>query len=69
VEVVDDGLVVTGPSPLRGTVVQSHWDHRIAMALAVAGLVAEGTTVIEGWESVATSYPGFERDLERLCGS
>jgi 3-phosphoshikimate 1-carboxyvinyltransferase len=39
------------------------------MALAVAGLAAEGTTVIAGWEAVATSYPGFERDLEQLCGS
>ena len=65
----DEGLIVSGGARLRGAAVRSHWDHRIAMAMAVAGMAAEGTTVIDGWEAVATSYPGFERDLERLCGS
>ena len=65
----DEGLIVRGGTSLRGAAVHSHWDHRIAMALAVAGLAAEGTTTIDGWEAVATSYPGFERDLETLCGS
>ena len=64
-----EGLHVRGDTSLRGGKVHSHWDHRIAMALAVAGLAAEGTTEIEGWGAVATSYPGFEADLERLCGS
>ncbi len=64
-----EGLHVQGEASLRGGKVHSHWDHRIAMALAVAGLAAEGTTEIEGWGAVATSYPGFERDLEQLCGS
>jgi 3-phosphoshikimate 1-carboxyvinyltransferase len=65
----DDGLYIQGGTVLRGGKVHSHGDHRIAMAMAVAGLAAEGTTQIEGWEAVATSYPGFERDLEQLCGS
>jgi len=65
----DDGLYVRGGAVLRGGKVHSHWDHRIAMAMAVAGLAAEGTTEIDGWEAVATSYPGFEQDLEQLCGS
>jgi len=66
----DDGrLVVQGGTRLRGGTAHSHLDHRIAMALAVAGMAAEGTTVIDGWEAVATSYPGFERDMELLCGS
>ena len=65
----DEGLIVTGGARLRGGKVHSHWDHRIAMALAIAGLVADGPTEIEGWGAVATSYPGFEDDLERLCGS
>jgi 3-phosphoshikimate 1-carboxyvinyltransferase len=60
-----DGLVVSGPARLRATTVDAHGDHRVAMALAVAGLAAEGTTTIEGWESVAISYPGFEEDLRR----
>jgi 3-phosphoshikimate 1-carboxyvinyltransferase len=65
----EEGLSFTGGSTLRDAAVRSHGDHRIAMALAVAGLAADGTTVIDGWEAVATSYPGFEHDLERLCGS
>ncbi len=69
VEPMADGLVVQGPAPLHGAAVDSFGDHRIAMALAVAGLAAEGTTTIDGWDAVATSYPGFETDLEQLCGS
>ena len=69
VEPSDDGLVVQGPGDLHGGRADSFGDHRIAMALAVAGLAAEGTTTIDGWEAVATSYPRFERDLEQLCGS
>jgi 3-phosphoshikimate 1-carboxyvinyltransferase len=65
----DEGLHMQGGQALRGGNVHSHWDHRIAMAMAIAGLAAEGTTVIDGWEAVATSYPGFEHDLEVLCGS
>ena len=64
-----EGLHVRGGATLRGGKVHSHWDHRIAMALVIAGLAAEGTTEIEGWGAVATSYPGFQHDLERLCAS
>ncbi|MDP9403962.1 MAG: 3-phosphoshikimate 1-carboxyvinyltransferase [Actinomycetota bacterium] len=66
VEARGDGMVVTGGAPLQGGLVRAHGDHRVAMALAVAALVADGTTRIEGWEAVATSYPGFEEDLRRL---
>jgi 3-phosphoshikimate 1-carboxyvinyltransferase len=54
-----DGFIVQGPTPLRGARCQSHSDHRIAMMLAVAGLIAEGETVIEGAECVEVSFPGF----------
>jgi 3-phosphoshikimate 1-carboxyvinyltransferase len=54
-----DGFIVEGPTPLRGSVVDSHGDHRLAMALAVAGLVAEGEVMIENAECVADSFPGF----------
>jgi 3-phosphoshikimate 1-carboxyvinyltransferase len=66
VEPRDDGLIVTGSggAPLRGATVSSHGDHRIAMALAVAALMADATTRIEGWEVVATSYPGFTEVLQ-----
>jgi 3-phosphoshikimate 1-carboxyvinyltransferase len=60
-----DGLIVRGGSRFHGGTVRSHGDHRIAMAMAVAGLAAEGETIIDGWDAVATSYPGFDEDLER----
>ena len=64
-EAQPDGLVVTGPAPLRAAAVDSHGDHRIAMSAAVASLVADGPVHVNGWSSVATSYPGFEEDLRR----
>lgn len=62
-----DGLVVTGRDgrPLMGGMVDSCGDHRVAMAMAVAGFDGTGPTVVAGWEAVATSYPGFEEDLRR----
>jgi 3-phosphoshikimate 1-carboxyvinyltransferase len=63
----DDTLVVHGGG-LRAGPVRSHGDHRIAMATAVAGLSVPGTTRVEGWDAVATSYPTFEEDL-RACVS
>jgi 3-phosphoshikimate 1-carboxyvinyltransferase len=63
-----DRLVVRGPSVLRSAHVRSHGDHRIAMAMAVAALGADGETTIDGWDAVATSYPEFGHDLELLRG-
>jgi 3-phosphoshikimate 1-carboxyvinyltransferase len=60
-----DGLVVEGGTPLRGARVRSHGDHRIAMALSVAALGAEGATEVEGAECVAVSFPRFYTLLER----
>jgi 3-phosphoshikimate 1-carboxyvinyltransferase len=69
VEVVErpDGLVVHGRDSFAAAPVESHGDHRIAMAAAVAAATrAEGDTVIEGWDAVATSYPEFDAELARL---
>jgi 3-phosphoshikimate 1-carboxyvinyltransferase len=66
VESVGDDLVVIGGSRLRGAGVRSHGDHRVAMAMAVAGLAARGGTTVSGWDAVATSYPGFASDLGKL---
>ena len=60
----EDGMEITGGSPLHGAHLESFGDHRIAMAFAVAGLFAEGETVISNTDCVATSYPGFDRQLE-----
>ncbi|MDI7278262.1 MAG: 3-phosphoshikimate 1-carboxyvinyltransferase, partial [Anaerolineae bacterium] len=68
VEALPDGFLVEGPTRLRGAHVDAHGDHRMAMALAVAGLVAEGETVIHGAETVDKSFPGFFAAL-RLLGA
>lgn len=58
-DATEDGLVIEGPARLHGGEVESHGDHRIAMALAVAGLAAEDRVRVRGWGSVDTSFPGF----------
>ncbi|MBI1846670.1 MAG: 3-phosphoshikimate 1-carboxyvinyltransferase [Candidatus Rokubacteria bacterium] len=63
-----DGLLVEGGARLRGATVQSGGDHRVAMALAVAGLVADGETVIEDADCIATSFPRFAATLNALAG-
>lgn len=68
-EVDGDTLVVRGRSQLRGGRIDAAGDHRIAMAFCIAGLVAGTETVISGWRSVATSYPGFVSDLARCRGA
>ena len=64
---VEDGWVINGPRYLEGARVSSHGDHRVAMALAVAGLIADGKTEIDGAECVDISYPNFFDHLEYLC--
>jgi 3-phosphoshikimate 1-carboxyvinyltransferase len=63
----EDGWVIHGPRQLEGARVSAHGDHRVAMALAVAGLIADGRTEIEGAECVEISYPEFFDHLEYLC--
>jgi 3-phosphoshikimate 1-carboxyvinyltransferase len=61
-----DGFIVQGGAGLRGATVDGGGDHRLTMALAIAGLVAEGETVIADPEAVAVSYPEFWDQLERV---
>ncbi|MFM7269300.1 MAG: 3-phosphoshikimate 1-carboxyvinyltransferase [Cyanobium sp.] len=61
-----DGLTVEGITPLHGAEVNSETDHRVAMSLAVASLVASGTTRLHDSAAAAVSYPGFWDDLARL---
>ncbi|MGE5618250.1 MAG: 3-phosphoshikimate 1-carboxyvinyltransferase [Sphingomonadaceae bacterium] len=67
VEELPDGLVVRGGRALRGTTCLSYGDHRMAMAVAVAGLVAEGETAVQGAGTATVSYPGFWEEMESLC--
>jgi 3-phosphoshikimate 1-carboxyvinyltransferase len=61
-----DGLTIKGPTHLHGAVLESHDDHRIAMAGVIAGLVANGPTVMENIECVSKSYPDFIRDIQSI---
>lgn len=65
----EDGLEIQGGVSLKGARCQSYGDHRVAMAMAIAGLLAQGETSVEDVDCVATSYPHFWTDLERLTGS
>lgn len=64
-----DGFTVNGPTRLQGAVCESYNDHRIAMSLAVAALLAEGKTVIKTSECIDISFPGFEKTLQKLINS
>jgi 3-phosphoshikimate 1-carboxyvinyltransferase len=61
-----DGFVLRGPTQLQGARVHSHGDHRLAMALCVAGLVARGETRVEATDCIADSFPDFAQALARL---
>ena len=66
VEELDDGMVVHGGRKLIGSICDSHGDHRLAMMLGVAALIAEGETEIDNAEAADISYPAFWQDMERL---
>ncbi len=66
IEPRDDGFVVEGPTALHGAVVDSQGDHRLGMALVVAGLIARNETTVLGAERMADSFPGFVATLRRL---
>jgi 3-phosphoshikimate 1-carboxyvinyltransferase len=61
-----DGLVIKGTPKLKGALVESYGDHRLAMALSIMGLTADGTTAIKGAECAGISYPGFFKVLNSL---
>jgi 3-phosphoshikimate 1-carboxyvinyltransferase len=67
IETRPDGYRIEGPQKLRGASIQTFDDHRIAMAFSVAGLVAEGATVIHDAECAGISYPEFYDTLEQLA--
>ncbi len=66
VEELPDGLRITGGAELTGASSRSYADHRIAMTLGIAGLLASGETRVSGAECASISYPDFWQELERL---
>ena len=61
-----DGLTIRGGRPLKGAVLDSETDHRVAMSLAIAAMMAEGDSSLSRSEAAAASYPTFWDDLARL---
>jgi len=66
IEARKDGFVVEGPTRLRGGIVDSHGDHRLAMALTVAGLVTDDPVTVQRAECADDSYPGFIGQMRAL---
>ncbi|ELK41649.1 3-phosphoshikimate 1-carboxyvinyltransferase [Brevibacillus agri] len=62
----EDGMIIEGETPLTGAVIDSMGDHRIGMAMAIAGLAATGETGIENEEAIDVSFPGFHELLTRI---
>ena len=69
IEEYDDGFLIEGPQRLKGAVIKSYDDHRIAMAFAIAGLAAEGETTIRGANAAGVSLPEFFNLLHASGGS
>ena len=69
IEACPDGFAVQGTGGLRGGRLDARGDHRLAMLGAIAGLASREGVEVDGFESVAVSYPGFERDLRQLSDS
>lgn len=66
IEEQPDGMVIEGPTPLAGGVVDASGDHRMALTFAIAGLIGTGPVTVRGWEAAAVSYPGFVEDLQEV---
>ena len=68
IEELPDGMMIHGGTTLHGAKCSSHNDHRLAMAIGVAGLIADGRTEVHQAEAVDISYPTFWQDMETLGG-
>ena len=67
IEAREDGMIIHGTGGLKGTACDSHQDHRLAMALGVAGLLSQGETTIKGGQDASISYPAFWEHLALLA--
>lgn len=66
IEATPDGMIIQGPTPLHGAIVDSKGDHRIAMMAAIAGLIANGQTTIKNSQWIDISFPGFFDTLKEI---
>jgi 3-phosphoshikimate 1-carboxyvinyltransferase len=66
IDETEDGLIISGPVRLKGGKVKSYGDHRIAMSMVIAGLIADAPVEIEDIECISISYPNFFQDLQKI---
>jgi len=66
IEELNDGMIIHGGNKLRGCTVDGYDDHRIVMALTIAGMLATGETIINGAEAASVTYPTFIEDFSRM---
>ncbi|OXS76045.1 3-phosphoshikimate 1-carboxyvinyltransferase [Lysinibacillus sp. KCTC 33748] len=66
IEATEDGMIIEGPTPLRGAHLKTYGDHRIGMMGAVAALITDGTITLDDAECIAVSYPSFFEHIEEV---
>ncbi|MBP1933436.1 3-phosphoshikimate 1-carboxyvinyltransferase [Ammoniphilus resinae] len=66
IEATEDGMIIEGGAKMYGAECISYGDHRIAMAMAIAGIVSEGETIIQGDDAIYVSFPGFDDTLKQI---
>ncbi|MFQ6612571.1 MAG: 3-phosphoshikimate 1-carboxyvinyltransferase [Fidelibacterota bacterium] len=63
---LEDGFIITGPTPLRGLKIQTFGDHRIAMAFTIAGLISNGPVILDNPNCMSVSFPQFRSYLKTV---
>lgn len=66
IEATEDGMIIEGPTPLRGARLKTYGDHRIGMMGAVAALITDGSVTLDDAECIAVSYPSFFKHIEEV---
>lgn len=66
IEATKDGMIIEGPTPLRGASLKTYGDHRIGMMGAVAALITDGAVTLDDAECIAVSYPSFFEHVEEV---
>ncbi|MEQ6356789.1 3-phosphoshikimate 1-carboxyvinyltransferase [Lysinibacillus sp. M3] len=66
IEATEDGMIIEGPTPLRGARLKTYGDHRIGMMGAVAALITDGSVTLDDAECIAVSYPSFFEHIEEV---
>jgi 3-phosphoshikimate 1-carboxyvinyltransferase len=64
----EDGLKIIGTKKLKHCTLNTHGDHRMALAFTLAGMISQNGCYVEGFESVTVSYPNFKEDIHSLGG-